>query len=379
MSEEIRNLPAILSEMPLQNCTKSSKSLKFYEAIREAIDQKMALDPRVYLMGLGVPDPKGIFGTTSGLAEKYGPERVMDMPTSENAMTGIAIGSAINGMRPIMTHQRVDFFILALDQLINNAAKWHYMFGGQMKVPLVIRLIIGRGWGQGPQHSQSLHSFFAHVPGLKVVMPSTPQDAKGLLLSAIDDDNPVVYLEHRWLHNTFGEVSTDPTPIPIGKAKIVRSGTDVTIVAASHMVLEAHRALSMLEEEGISAELIDLRTIRPLDKETILNSVQKTGRLIVADPDWKTVGTASEILAFVAEEALSSLQSPPVRVTYPDRHTPTSWALSNHFYPTSKHIAVEALKMMGKLSQAQALMEQLREQYTQGPLDVPDETFTGPF
>ena len=219
------------------------RQLKFYEAIREATDQKMAQDPNIYLMGLGVPDPKGIFGTTSGLAEKYGPNRVMDMPTSENAMTGIAIGSAILGMRPIMTHQRVDFFILALDQLINNAAKWHYMFGGQMKVPLVIRLIIGRGWGQGPQHSQSLHSFFAHVPGLKVVMPSTPQDAKGLLISAIEDDNPVVYLEHRWLHNTFGEVSPDPTPIPIGKAKIVRPGTDITIVAASHMVLEALAAI----------------------------------------------------------------------------------------------------------------------------------------
>ncbi len=355
------------------------RQLKFFEAIREATDQKMAQDPNIYLMGLGVPDPKGIFGTTSGLAEKYGPSRVMDMPTSENAMTGIAIGSAILGMRPIVIHQRVDFFILALDQLINNAAKWHYMFGGQMKVPLVIRLIIGRGWGQGPQHSQSLHSFFAHIPGLKVVMPSTPQDAKGLLISAIEDDNPVIYLEHRWLHNTFGEVSLDPTPIPIGKAKIVRSGTDITIVAASHMVLEALAAIQLLQKDGISAELIDLRTIRPLDKETILTSVKKTGRIIVADPDWKTVSTASEILAFIAEEALSSLKSPPIRISYPDRHTPTSWALSNHFYPTAKHIAIEALKIMGKPNRAQSLIEEMLKQQTQGPLDVPDEKFTGPF
>src|SRR5579872_1970482 len=183
-----------------------TRQIKYHEAILEATDQIMELDPRVYLMGLGAPDPKGIFGTTSGLGKKYGPNRVMDMPTSENAMTGIAIGSAIEGMRPIMTHQRVDFFLLALDQLINNGAKWHYMFGGQMKVPLVIRLIIGRGWGQGPQHSQSLQSFFAHIPGLKVVMPSNPYDAKGLLISAIEDDNPVVYLEHRWLHGIFGEV-----------------------------------------------------------------------------------------------------------------------------------------------------------------------------
>lgn len=379
MSEEMKNLSAVLSEMPLQNCTKSSRQLKFFEAIREATDQKMAQDPNIYLMGLGAPDPKGIFGTTAGLAEKYGPSRVMDMPTSENAMTGIAIGSAILGMRPIMTHQRVDFFILALDQLINNAAKWHYMFGGQMKVPLVVRLIIGRGWGQGPQHSQSLHSLFAHVPGLKVVMPSTPRDAKGLLISAIEDDNPVVYLEHRWLHNTFGEVPLDPTPTPIGKAKIVRSGTDITIVAASHMVLEAIKATEWLEKEGISAELIDLRTIRPLDKETILTSVQKTGRIIVADPDWKTISTASEILAFIAEESLSSLKSPPARITYPDRHTPTSWALSNHFYPTAEHIASQALQIMGKPNRAQALIEEMLKQRIHCPLDVPDKNFTGPF
>jgi pyruvate dehydrogenase E1 component beta subunit len=356
-----------------------SRQLKFCEAIREATDQKMAQDSNVYLMGLGVPDPKGIFGTTSGLAEKYGPSRVMDMPTSENAMTGIAIGSAILGMRPVMTHQRVDFFLLALDQLINNAAKWHYMFGGQMKVPLVIRLIIGRGWGQGPQHSQSLHSFFAHVPGLKVVMPSTPRDAKGLLISAIEDDNPVVYLEHRWLHNTFGEVPEDPTPTPIGKANVVRSGSDITIVAVSHMVLETLRAIQWLEKGGISAELIDLRTIRPLDKETILTSVKKTGRIIVADPDWKSVGIASEILAFIAEESLTSFKSPPVRITYPDRLTPTSWTLSNHFYPTAKQIAIEALKMMRKPDRAKPLVEEMLKQQTQGPLDVPDKEFTGPF
>lgn len=353
------------------------RQLKFYEAIREATDQKMAQDPNIYLMGLGVPDPKGIFGTTAGLAEKYGPDRVMDMPTSENAMTGIAIGSAILGMRPIMTHQRVDFFLLALDQLINNAAKWHYMFGGKMKIPLVVRLVIGRGWGQGPQHSQSLHSLFAHIPGLKVVMPATPQDAKGLLISAIEDENPVVYLEHRWLHNTFGEVSSDLTPTPIGKARIVRSGTDLTIVATSHMVLEAIRANQWLEQEGISTELIDLRSIRPLDKETLLNSIKKTGRLIIADPDWKMVGISSEILAIAAEEGFSSLKSPPVRIAYPDRHIPTSWVLSNHFYPTAKHIAIEALKMMGKPTKAQSLIEEILK--FQEPLDVPDKEFTGPF
>ncbi len=189
---------------------------KFNEAILEAHDQLMAVDPNVYIMGLGVPDPKGIFGTTVGLQEKYGPNRVMDMPCSENAMTGVAIGSALVGMRPIMTHQRVDFFLLALDQLVNNACKWHFMFGGQLNVPLVIRLIIGRGWGQGPQHSQTLTSFFAHLPGLKVVAPSSPYDAKGLLISAVEDNNPVVYLEHRWLHNIYGEVPSEIYRVPLG-------------------------------------------------------------------------------------------------------------------------------------------------------------------
>jgi len=355
------------------------RQIKFNEAILEATDQKMEQDPNVYVMGLGVPDPKGIFGTTSGLAEKYGPNRVMDMPTSENAMTGVAIGTSILGMRPIMTHQRVDFFLLALDQLINNAAKWHYMFGNQMKVPLVIRLIIGRGWGQGPQHSQSLHSFFAHVPGLKVVMPATPYDAKGLLVSAIEDDNPVVYLEHRWLHGIFGEVPNELYKVPLGEAKIVQEGTDVTIVACSHMVLEAFRAAKWLQEDGISVELVDLRSIKPLDKKTILNSVKKTGRLVVADPDWKIAGFSAEVLAIAAEEAYSFLKAPPVRIAYPDRLTPTSWSLSNHFYPTAKHIAFEVLKIMQKPTRAQALLEEMLKTSLQVPLDVPDKEFTGPF
>lgn len=351
------------------------RQLKYAEAILEATDQKMTLDPSIYLMGLGVPDPKGIFGTTSGLGEKYGPDRVMDMPVSENGMTGIAIGSALLGMRPVMTHQRVDFFLLALDQLINNAAKWHYMFGNKMNVPLVIRLIIGRGWGQGPQHSQSLQSIFAHFPGLKVVMPATPYDAKGLLVSALEDNNPVVYLEHRWLHGVFGEVPQDLYKVPIGKARVAQEGTDVTIVACSHMVLEALLAAKQLKEEGISAEIIDLRSIKPLDKETILQSVRKTGRLVVADPDWKICGISSEIVAMVAEEDPKLLKAPPVRIAYPDRFTPTGWTLANHFYPTAYHIGAAIFKMMGK--QPSHLLEALLKMQT--PQDTPNREFTGPF
>lgn len=352
------------------------RQIKYNEAILEATDQVMELDPSVYVMGLGVPDPKGIFGTLSGLTQKYGAERVLDMPTSENGMTGIGIGSAILGMRPIMTHQRVDFFLLALDQLINNGAKWHYMFGNQMSVPIVIRLIIGRGWGQGPQHSQTLHSFFAHIPGLKVVMPSTPYDAKGLLVSAVEDNNPVVYLEHRWLHGIFGDVPKDLYRVPIGKAKILKEGKDVTVVATSHMTLEAYKAAQWLEKEGLSVEVVDLRSIKPLDKETILASLQKTGRLIVADPDWKTVGFAAEVVAVAVEEGLSFLKAPPVRITHPDRLCPTGWTLANHFYPTAHDIACAALKMMNK--PVSAFMEELLQQRKR-PMDVPNQEFTGPF
>jgi pyruvate/2-oxoglutarate/acetoin dehydrogenase E1 component len=353
------------------------REIKFHQAILEATDQLLEKDARVYVMGLGVPDPKGIFGTTLGLQEKYGPDRVMDMPTSENAMTGIAIGSAIVGMRPIMTHQRVDFFLLALDQLINNAAKWRYMFGDQMRVPLVIRLIIGRGWGQGPQHSQTLHSLFAHVPGLKVVMPSNPYDAKGLLISAVEDDDPVLYIEHRWLHNIFGVVPKEDYRVPIGEAKIVKEGRDLTIVACSHMTLEAWKAAKTLEESGVSAEVVDLRTLRPLDKTTILQSVRKTGRLLVADPDWKTGGFAGEILAICAEEALSFLKAPPRRVTYPDELSPSSWQQANHYYPTSEDIVVGALEMLERPTRP--LLEEILQRRLQRPLDVPDNSFTGPF
>jgi pyruvate dehydrogenase E1 component beta subunit len=352
---------------------------KYSEAILEAIDQLMELDPRIYLMGLGVPDAKGIFGTTTGLAQKYGPARVLDMPTSENAMTGIAIGSALMGMRPIMTHQRVDFFLLALDQLINNGAKWHYMFGGKMGAPLVIRLIIGRGWGQGPQHSQTLQALFAHIPGLKVVMPSNPYDAKGLLVAALEEDNPVIYIEHRWLHGIDGHVPQEIYRIPLGQAKVVQEGSDVTLVALSHMTLEAFRAIPFLEREGISVELIDVRSLKPLDTKTILRSIQKTGRLVVADPDWKSGGFAGEIVAMAVEEVLGAFKAPPIRITYPDSYTPTSWALANHYYPTSREIASKILTMMGKHESAKQLREEHRRHCMQGPLDVPDPEFTGPF
>lgn len=349
-----------------------SRQLKFFEAIREATDLCMAADERVYVMGLGVPDPKGIFGTTLGLAEKYGERRVMDMPTSENAMTGVAIGSALTGMRPILTHQRVDFALLSLDQIINNAAKWHYMFGGRMKVPMVIRLVIGRGWGQGPQHSQSLESLFAHIPGLKVAMPSTPHDAKGMLISAIEDDNPVIFLEHRWLHGVFGPVPEGVYRVPLGNAQTLRKGEDVTIVAAAYMTLEALKAAERLAEEGISAEVVDVRSLRPLDTDHIVASVRKTGRLIAADTGWRSCGFGAELLARITEEAFGSLKCAPARVSPPDTPVPSSWALSNHFYPGAEDLADRARAMLGRAARRTRVIGDK-------PLDTPDKSFAGPF
>ncbi len=352
----------------------AAREIRFSQALNEAVDQCMSRDPRVVLMGLGVPDPKGIFGSTSGLQKKHGPNRVMDMPCSENGMTGVCVGAAVSGLRPVLTHQRIDFALLSMDQIVNQAAKWHYMFGGKMKVPLVIRMIIGRGWGQGPQHSQSLQAWFAHVPGLKVVMPATPYDAKGLLVSAIEDDNPVVFLEHRWLYNIKGPVPEEVYRVPLGKARLAREGANVTIVATSYMTLEALRAADELKKTGISAEVVDVRTLRPLDSKTILDSVRKTGRLVVADTGWKAVGFAAEVVAQASEQALGDLKAPPVRITLPDCPAPTSPALADGYYPRAVHIAAAVRKML-----KQDVGELLDSHPAGQPLDVPDMSFTGPF
>ncbi len=352
-----------------------TRDLKFYQAINEATDICMARDPSVYVMGLGVPDPKGVFGTTSGLQQRYGVERVLDMPTSENGMTGVAIGSTLVGQRPIMVHHRIEFAMLALEQIINQAANWHYMFGGQYSVPMVIRMLIGRGWGQGPQHSQSLQAMFAHVPGLKVVMPATPHDAKGLLIAAVEDNNPVIYLEHRWLHNIYGPVSEGYYTVPIGKARTARVGRDVTLVSTSYMTLEALRAADLLARERIEAEVVDVRTLRPLDTIHILESVRKTGRLVAVDAGWRTLGFTSEVVALVAEEAHGVLKCSPRRVTLPDGPTPSSPALAKYYYPRAVHV-VNAVRRMLELPEQTE--EQLGIQH-ETPLDIPDKTFSGPF
>jgi pyruvate/2-oxoglutarate/acetoin dehydrogenase E1 component len=351
-----------------------SRQITYHEALAEAVRLMMETDERVFIFGEGVPDPKKIFGSTAGLREKFGAERVFDTPLSEAGMTGVAIGAALAGMRPVMTHQRIDFTMLAMDQIVNHAAKRCYTSAGKQSVPLTIRCIIGRGWGQGSQHSQSLHGIFAHIPGLKVVMPATPHDAKGLLISSIEDDNPVIFIEHRWLYNVTGIVPEGIYREPLGKAKIFREGSDLTIVAVSYMVLEAFRAAEMLAKNGVHAEVVDVRTLRPLDEMTILKSVRKTGRLIVADTGWEMGGFSAEIVAKVAEKLHGTLKNPPKRVALPDCPTPTTPVLANEFYPRAVDIAEIAREMMG-LPPDPAL----RQQKTATPLDVPDPNFTGPF
>ena len=351
----------------------STRQLKFVQALNEALDLCMAKDQRVFVLGLGAPDAAAVFGSTKGLADKYGPRRVLDMPVSENGMTGVAIGAALRGMRPVMTHIRLEFAMLAIDQIVNQAAKWHYMFGGQASVPLVIRMVVGRGWGQGPQHSQSLQAWFAHVPGLKVVMPATPHDAKGLLISAIEDDNPVVFIEHRWLYGIHGPVPEGVYRVPLGQPNVLRQGRHVTVVATSYMTLEAVRAADELAKEGIELEIVDVRTLNPFDETLVLESVRKTGRLIVADTGCRSVGFAAEVVARVTERCLGDLKAPPIRLTLPDVPTPTTRALSNYYYPLVHDIAAAARRLLGR--PAKPAPETTPEAF----LDVPDPSFTGPF
>jgi acetoin:2,6-dichlorophenolindophenol oxidoreductase subunit beta len=346
----------------------------FATAINEALHTAMALDESVICYGLGVTDPKAVFGTTAGLEARFGGERVFDMPTAENAMTGVAIGAAMNGIRSVVTHQRLDFFLLAMDQLVNAAAKWHYMFGSQQSIPITIRLILGRGWGQGPTHSQNLQAWFAHIPGLKVVMPTTPAEAKGMLLSSIFDPNPVVFLEHRWLHSAVGEVPEGDVRVPLGKARIAREGRDITLVSMSYMTVEALHAANYLAQHGVECEVLDLRTIRPIDWDAVHTSVAKTGRLLALDTGAATGSVAGEVVARVAMQQFAQLKTAPSRLAMPDIPEPTSPALTKGFYVRAADIAERVLHMLGR--DASRVRADLPEPT---PHDVPGDWFKGPF
>jgi pyruvate dehydrogenase E1 component beta subunit len=325
------------------------RKLQYSLAINEALHQLMESDNSVFVIGQGVKSPWYVGNTCRGLIEKFGPKRVIDTPVSENAITGAAVGAAIAGMKPIVVHPRMDFMLFAMDPIINQAANWYYMFGGKLNVPIVIWGIINRGGEQAAQHSQALHSIFAHIPGLKVVMPSTPYDAKGLLISAVQDPNPVVYIDDRWLYKIEGEVPENIYAVPIGKSAIRRVGKDVTIIGISYMALEALKAAEYLAESyNIDAEVIDLRTIKPLDTETILKSIRKTGRVIITDVGWKTGGVSAEVLSIISENIFNAIKTSPVRVSLPDAPAPASRVLEEVYYKDYKNIVSTVLKMFNK-------------------------------
>lgn len=317
---------------------KNERKLQYSLAINEAIHQMMASDESVFLIGQGVKSPWYVGNTARGLLERFGDERVIDTPVSENAITGAAVGAAVAGMRPIVVHPRIDFMMYALDPIINEAANWHYMYGGKSSAPVVIWGIINRGGEQAAQHSQALHALFSHIPGLKVVMPSTPYDAKGLMISAIRDNNPVVYLDDRWLYSTAGDVPEEVYSVPIGEGIVRKVGKDLTLVSVSFMMSESCKAAQELMEKGIDVEVIDLRTVKPLDEKLLLKSIEKTGRMVVVDGGWKTCGIASEISALIAENAFKHLKAPIKRVTLPDVPAPASCVLENVYYRKSKDI-----------------------------------------
>lgn len=336
---------------------KKPRKISYCKALNEAISQEMDRDPNIFVYGIGVPDHKKIFGSTAGLVEKFGEERCFDTPLSEDTMTGFGLGAAINGLRPIHIHSRADFLLLAMNQLSNLVSSYRYSLGKRIKLPLVIRAIIGRGWGQGFQHSKSMYSVFAHIPGLKVVIPTTPRDAKGLLISAIRDDNPVIFIEHRWLYYQEGEVPEKPFTIPLGKANILRQGNDLTIVATSWMNVEAFEAAEILERRGVSIEIIDPRTIAPFNDEAIIKSVEKTGRCIVADNDWLNCGFSAEVAARVSEKCFKELKYPVQRIGFAPTPCPTARNLENEFFPSTPKL-IRIIERMMELTPADLSKEE---------------------
>ena len=323
------------------------RKISYAQAINETLHQILKSDTRVFVIGQGATSPWYVGATTVGLIERFGIERIIDTPVSENGITGVAVGAALAGMRPVLVHPRMDFMYYAMDQIANHAANWHYMFGGQLSVPITIWGIINRGGEQAAQHSQALQAMFAHIPGLKVIMPSTPYDAKGLLVASIKDDNPVIYIDDRWLYNYVGEVPEGLYSVPIGKAIVRKEGDDVTVVATSYMVYEATEAAETLNKEGIDVEVIDPRSLKPLDENVLFNSVKKTGRLVIADGGWKTCGIGSEISARIAESNIfKRLKAPIMRVSLPDTPAPASSALEEVYYPKAKDIILAIKKIV---------------------------------
>jgi len=343
-------------------------NLTFREALNLALIREMESDSSVFVYGIDVPDHKRIFGSTKGLVEKFGPERCFGTPLSEEAMTGVALGAALSGLRPVHIHIRADFMLLAMNQITNMISNLHYMSGGRLKVPLVLRAVIGRGWGQSAQHSKSLHSIFAHLPGIKVVLPTTPQDAYGLLRAAIRDDNPVIFMEHRWLYDVEGEVE-DEEIIPLGTVALRRPGHDLSVITTSWMTVEALKAAEVLEKRGINLEVIDVRTVSPLDEKPIVDSVTKTRHCIVADYDWSFCGFGAELAAMISHQCFATLKKPVERLGFAHTPCPTTRPLENLFYPS----AVTIIQTVEKMLEIEEMDLSGEEFYTY------EKNFKGPF
>jgi len=349
--------------------------MTYVEAIRLAQKQVLADDDKTFILGLGSSDPKGMFGTNLGLVDEFGSQRVMDAPLSENTLTGVSIGMAAMGYRPILVHHRLDFTLTTFEQMVNQAAKWFFNSGGKSNLPFLIRMVVGRGWGQGPTHGQSFQSMFSHIPGLKVVMPTTPQDAGDMIVGGIADGNPVIYIEHRWLHGISSEVSQPFTEYQIGKARISKTGKDVTIVSNSYSVIDSLLAARFLETRGLSCEVIDMRSIQPWDKNLIFESVVKTTRLVVVDTGHVSFGVSGEIVTSVFEELWESISSKPVRIGFPDIPVPSAPGLSQQYYAGPAEIAIKIAESF----KIDLTRDEIKSLKGSGPFDIPPQGLVGPF
>nr|ACA21554.1 acetoin dehydrogenase beta chain [Candidatus Pelagibacter ubique] len=352
------------------------KTLSFTDVLNLTFIEQMKKNSRIISFGLGIDDPKNIFGTTKNLQKKFGLNRIFDTPTSENAMTGIGVGLSLDGFIPIMVHQRLDFFLLAMDQLVNSAAKWKYMFGGGNNVKMLIRLIIGRGWGQGPTHSQNLQTWFAHVPGLKVVSPTFPSDARKGIVNAINENGPVIFLEHRWLHSLKEKIDIGKKikPSRIGKGRILKSGSDLTIISHSYSTIEILKIYKILNDNKIKFEHIDLVSLKPLDINLIKKSVSKTGKLLILDNSSTSFcSIGSEIISQLIRINKNIFKKEPNLLTLPDLPSPTSHYLSKEFYISSEKILASISKLLSKKIKfnKQILRKELH--------DIPNQEFKGPF
>ena len=346
-----------------------NKNFFFYEAIKASIQKNLRNNHKVLLMGLGVDDPKGVFGTTLDIHKKYR-KQVFDMPTAENSFTGFALGLAVSGFRPIIVHQRVEFALLSIEQIFNQISKWHFMSGGKVSVPLVIRLIVGKGWGQGPQHSQSLETIFSHIPGLKVVAPSNPDNAYWLLEQSIKDPNPVIFFEHRWLHGTYGKIKKKNN-YKIGKSIIENTGNHITLISFSYSILECLKAAKFLKQNyKVNCEILNLLSLKPLDKKKIISTAKKNKKILIVDNGMTEYGISSEIMAFINEKSKTNIVE---RIGVLNSPIPSTVSLAKYYYPEAYKITDKVLKMLS-IKARKDLLKLIRE----NP-DQPDKSFTGPF